>query len=300
MSKGSKKKGLGRGLGALLDNTDIQLSAEKEKVYEIDINEISPQDDQPRKHFDQEKLLELADSIKQDGILQPIILHQVGPGNYQIVAGERRWRAARLAGLKHVPAIIRELNDETILRHALVENVQRQDLNAIEEAQAYQQLMDAYGLTQEALANAIGKSRSAIANTLRLNNLAKEVQAFIIQDDLSEGHGRALLILEDQDQQVAVAKTVIDNKMNVRQTESYARMLAGQKQAKEAKALTDQEIQYALSVKKVEEQLSKAVGSRVKLKDRNGRGKIEIAYKDLDELDRLLEVIVGPDLLEQN
>lgn len=300
MSKGSKKKGLGRGLGALLDNTDIQLSAEKEKVYEIDINEISPQDDQPRKHFDQEKLLELADSIKQDGILQPIILHQVGPGNYQIVAGERRWRAARLAGLKHVPAIIRELNDETMLRHALVENVQRQDLNAIEEAQAYQQLMDAYGLTQEALANAIGKSRSAIANTLRLNNLAKEVQAFIIQGDLSEGHGRALLILEDQDQQVAVAKTVIDKKMNVRQTESYARMLAGQKQAKEAKALTDQEIQYALSVKKVEEQLSKAVGSRVKLKDRNGRGKIEIAYKDLDELDRLLEVIVGPDLLEQN
>ncbi|MDO5016203.1 MAG: ParB/RepB/Spo0J family partition protein [Eubacteriales bacterium] len=295
MANTGKKKGLGRGLGALLENTDIRLEEEKEKVYNIDLNQISPQPDQPRKDFKEEKLLELAESIKQDGILQPLILRKEGPASYVIIAGERRWRAARLAGLTKVPAILREQDEEASLRQALVENIQRENLNAIELAQGYQQLMDNHELTQDELSEAIGKSRSAIANTLRLNKLTPEVQQMIIDGSLSEGHGRALLVLEDPEEQLKVAETVVQRKLNVRQTEAYARMLAGRHKGEGETETPAKDSQYALSIKTVEDKLSKAVGVKVRLKDKAGKGKIEIPYRNLDELDRLIEVLAGED-----
>lgn len=295
MANTGKKKGLGRGLGALLENTDIRLEEEKEKVYNIDLDQISPQPDQPRKDFKEEKLLELAESIKQDGILQPLILRKEGPANYVIIAGERRWRAARMAGLSKVPAILREQDDEASLRQALVENIQRENLNAIELAQGYQQLMDNHQLTQDDLSEAIGKSRSAIANTLRLNKLPEEVRQMIIDGSLSEGHGRAILVLEDPAEQVKLAETIVQQKLNVRQTEAYARLLAGRQKAGSEGKTGAKDSQYALSIKTVEEKLSKAVGTKVRLKDKAGKGKIEIPYRNLDELDRLIELLAGED-----
>lgn len=295
MANTGKKKGLGRGLGALLENTDIRLEEEKEKVYNIDLDQISPQPDQPRKDFKEEKLLELAESIKQDGILQPLILRKEGPANYVIIAGERRWRAARMAGLSKVPAILREQDDEASLRQALVENIQRENLNAIELAQGYQQLMDNHQLTQDDLSEAIGKSRSAIANTLRLNKLPEEVRQMIIDGSLSEGHGRAILVLEDPAEQVKLAETIVQQKLNVRQTEAYARLLAGRQKAGSEGKTGAKDSQYALSIKTVEEKLSKAVGAKVRLKDKAGKGKIEIPYRNLDELDRLIELLAGED-----
>lgn len=284
----AKKKGLGKGLGALLDASEIQLAKETEAVYDLDINDISPQAGQPRKLFDQEALQELADSIAQEGVLQPIIVRKISARNYSIIAGERRWRASRLAGKTTIPAIIRDVDELTQVRQALVENIQREDLNALEEAQAYQILLDRYDMTQEELASSLAKSRSAIANTLRLNNLEPEVQDLLSQAKLSEGQARALLGIKDPQQQVAAAQYVVDKAFNVRQTENYVRFLTADKTPK---AKSPQDIQHALSVKSVEDKISKNLGVKVKLKDRSGKGKIEIPYKNLDELDRLIELL---------
>lgn len=284
----AKKKGLGKGLGALLDASEIQLAKETEAVYDLDINDISPQAGQPRKLFDQAALQELADSIAQEGVLQPIIVRKISARNYSIIAGERRWRASRLAGKTTIPAIIRDVDELTQVRQALVENIQREDLNALEEAQAYQILLDRYDMTQEELASSLAKSRSAIANTLRLNNLEPEVQNLLSQAKLSEGQARALLGIKDPQQQVAAAQYVVDKAFNVRQTENYVRFLTADKTPK---AKSPQDIQYALSVKSVEDKISKNLGVKVKLKDRSGKGKIEIPYKNLDELDRLIELL---------
>ncbi len=285
------RKGLGKGLGALFEQADVRMENEKEQVFEIDINDISPQEDQPRKHFDEESLLELANSIKENGVIQPIILYKKATKDYILVAGERRWRAARLAGLRKIPAIIRDFKDEELLRIALIENIQREDLNPIEEAVAYQQLIDRYQMTQEDLAQVLGKSRSAVANTLRLNNLAEIVRGYLIEGKLSEGHGRALLSIRDKEVQAKIAETIIEKGLNVRQTEAYVRLFSAEKET--AAPPSNKEIQYALSVKEVEEKISKAIGVKIKLKDRAGKGKIEIPYKNLDELDRLIELLTG-------
>lgn len=285
-----RKKGLGKGLGALLEAKNITVEESNEKVYEIDLNDISPYSDQPRKSFDEEKLAELADSIQANGIIQPLILHKVGDRDYEIVAGERRWRAARMAGLKKVPAIIRELADEERLKQALIENIQREDLNPLEEAAAYQQLLEDYDLNQEELAETIGKSRSAIANTLRLNKLSPQVKQYVKDGKLSQGHARALLTIEDQEIQAKVAGTVIFRNLNVRQTENYVRLFQTKDHIADPEKTTKQ-VQYQLSVRKVEERLSKALGVKVQLKDKAGRGRIEIPYKNLDELDRLLALL---------
>ncbi len=284
----AKKKGLGKGLGALLDASEIQLAKEAEAVYELDINDISPQAGQPRKNFEQEALQELADSIAREGVLQPIIVRKISARNYSIIAGERRWRASRLAGKTTIPAIIREVDEVTQVRQALVENIQREDLNPLEEAQAYQILLDRYDMTQEELANSLAKSRSAIANTLRLNNLAAEVQDLLNQGKLSEGQARALLGIKELDKQVAAAQYVVEKGFNVRQTENYVRFLTADKTPK---AKSPEDIRYALSVKSVEDKISKNLGVKVKLRDRSGKGKIEIPYKNLDELDRLIELL---------
>lgn len=283
-----KKKGLGKGLGALLNASEIQLAKEAEAVYELDINDISPQAGQPRKIFEPEALQELADSIAQEGVLQPIIVRKIADRNYSIIAGERRWRASRLAGKTTIPAIIRDVDEVTQVRQALVENIQREDLNPLEEAQAYQILLDRYNMTQEDLANSLAKSRSAIANTLRLNNLAPDLQDLLAQEKLSEGQARALLALKDQSKQVAAGRYVVDKGLNVRQTEAYVRLLNADKSAN---GKSPKDLQYALSVKSVEDKISKHLGVKVKLKDRSGKGKIEIPYKNLDELDRLIELL---------
>ena len=286
----AKKKGLGKGLGALLNASEIQLSKEAEAVYELDINDISPQAGQPRKIFEPEALQELADSIAQEGVLQPIIVRKIADRNYSIIAGERRWRASRLAGKTTIPAIIRDVDEVTQVRQALVENIQREDLNPLEEAQAYQILLDRYNMTQEDLANSLAKSRSAIANTLRLNNLAPDLQDLLAQEKLSEGQARALLALKDQSKQVAAGQYVVEKGLNVRQTEAYVRLLNADRSSK---GKSPKDLQYALSVKSVEDKISKHLGVKVKLKDRAGKGKIEIPYKNLDELDRLIELLGG-------
>ena len=217
------KKGLGKGIGALIPDEGIP-EIQKDAVLELKINDISPNSDQPRKQFNQDALQELAESIKENGVIQPIIVAKRGTG-YRIVAGERRWRASRLAGLKVIPAIVRDLTDQQTMEQALIENIQRQDLNPLEEAFAMDNLMKEHGLTQEALAKKLGKSRPAIANTLRLLNIEESLQDFIRNGDLSAGHARALLAITDKEEQKKAADVVMIKELSVRETEEYVKKI---------------------------------------------------------------------------
>ena len=283
-----RAKGLGRGLSALLEGHELNLEAEKEAVYQIDIDDISPMENQPRKIFDDDKMQELTESIRENGIIQPIIVHKRGLNDYVLVAGERRWRAARMAGLREVPAIVRTLDKEKQLKQALIENIQRENLNPLEEATAYQQLLDEYGLTQEEVAKVLGKSRSAVANTLRLKRLPVEIQDFINSGSLSEGHARALLALPEAIQQIEAADHILDKGLNVRQTEEYIRLLLNPPTKNTAKPMDEQ---AEISVRDLELKLSRSLGTKVRLSDKNGKGLIKIPYKNLDELDRILELL---------
>ena len=284
-------KGLGKGLGALLSNEGIP-EASKDSVVELKINDISPNSDQPRKQFDEEALSELAASIKENGIIQPIIVAKRGSG-YRIVAGERRWRASRLAGLKVIPAIVRDLTDQQTMEQALIENIQRQDLNPLEEAFAMDNLMKEHGLTQEALAKKLGKSRPAIANTLRLMNIDESLQDFIRNGDLSAGHARALLAITDKEEQKKAADVVMIKEMSVRETEEYVKSILDPKPLKAKKTLS-KDSPVALSSKDIEHKLASHYGTKVKLKlkdEKKGNGSIVIEYYSYDDLDRLLEMM---------
>ena len=291
--KAAPKKALGRGLDAMLSSEGIPAS-KGDSVVELKINDISPNEGQPRKSFDDERLQELAASISESGVIQPIIVQKKN-GGYRIVAGERRWRAARLAGLTVIPAIVRDLSDRETLEQALIENLQREDLNPIEEANAMQNLLKAHKLTQEQLAKRLGKPRATIANTLRLVNLDESLQEFIRRGDLSEGHAKVLLGLKDKEEQRKAADVILAKEMNVRQAEIYVRKLIEAKENPEApKAVELPDERVTLSVNEVETKLKKQLGSRVKLKltDRNvGKGKIVIEYKDYDDLDRLISIL---------
>lgn len=281
-------KGLGKGLGALIQNIDIVSEEIKGSIVELKINDISPNADQPRKAFDQEKLEDLAASIRENGIIQPIIVCKAQQG-YKIVAGERRWRASRMAGLTVVPAIIRELTELQVLEHALIENIQRQDLNPLEEAYALDKLIKEHAMTQEKLATVVGRSRPAIANTLRLLNLPDEVKKFVMNEELTAGHARALLSLPDATAQIKAAEQVMHREMSVRDTEKLVKRLSSPvKPAKKIDPI------YTLSIKEVEQRLASSLGTRVRLKDKQGKGVIQISYFSNEDLDRLLE------LLEQN
>lgn len=280
------QKGLGRGLGALLSSEGIPES-DKDSVVNLKINDISPNVDQPRKAFNQEKLNELADSIKANGIIMPIIVRKEGTG-YKIVAGERRWRAARLAGLAVMPAIIRDLTDLQVMEQALIENIQRQDLNPIEESNALDRLIKEHHLTQEKISGIVGKSRPAITNSLRLLNLPEEIQDLVIRDDLSAGHARALLSLTDEPMQIRAAATIIEKQFSVRDTEKYVKYLLTPKKGKEVK-----DPQYLTSVKDFESKLGKYLGTKVRLKDRNRKGVISIEYYSYEDLDRLFDLITA-------
>lgn len=284
-------KGLGKGLGALLSVDGIP-ETQKDSVVELKINDISPNSDQPRKQFKEEALQELADSIKENGVIQPIIVSKRGTG-YRIVAGERRWRASRLAGLKVIPAIVRDLTDQQTMEQALIENIQRQDLNPLEEAFAMDNLMKEHGLTQEALAKKLGKSRPAIANTLRLINIDESLQDFVRNGDLSAGHARALLAITDKDEQKKAADVVMIKELSVRETEEYVKKILSEEKAPRktaAKASSAVEI----SIKDVEHKLASYYGTKVKLKMKDevkGKGTVVIEYYSYDDLDRLLEMM---------
>lgn len=289
-------KGLGKGLDALISSEGIPEDT-KDSVVELKINDISPNEGQPRKNFAEDALQELADSIKENGVIQPIIVQKKGSG-YRIVAGERRWRASRLAGLKVIPAIVRELTDQQTMEQALIENLQREDLNPLEEAYAMQNLLKTHKLSQEQLAKRLGKPRATIANTVRLINIDESLQDFIRNGDLSAGHAKALLSLKDPEDQRKAADVIIAKDMTVRQAEEYVKRYLYLLENPEVTTKPKKEVnsQFQLSTKEVEVKLKKALGSKVKLKVADmetGRGKIVIDYKNYEDLDRLIEVLGG-------
>ena len=290
----SKKQGLGKGLGALLSTDGIPENT-NDSVVELKINDISPNDGQPRKDFDEGALEELAESIKENGVIQPIIVQKKGSG-YRIVAGERRWRASRIAGLKVIPAIVRELTDQQTMEQALIENIQREDLNPIEEAMAMQNLLSTHKMTQEQLAKKLGKPRATIANTIRLMNIDESLIDFIRNGDLSAGHAKALLYLKDPEDQRKAADVIIAKDMTVRQAEEYVKKyewaMTHQNEGRKDKKEIDPAV--ALSTKEVETSLKKKFGSRVKIKltdSDTGKGKLVIDYKNYDDLNRILDII---------
>jgi ParB family chromosome partitioning protein len=273
------RRGLGKGLGALISIEDTDESG----IRQIRVNDIEPNTDQPRKNFDDEKISQLAESIKKHGVVQPIIVRKEGD-IYRIVAGERRWRACRMAGLSVIPAMIRELSDRQGMEIALIENLQREDLNPIEEAEAYQRLIEEYDMTQEEISDIIGKSRPAIANSLRLLNLDGNIRDYLITGEITSGHARALLALEDRGVQAKAAEEIISKGINVRDTEKLVKRLLSNKKATKKKYKMNAEIQ------EIEERLKSIFGTKVRIMDNNRKGKIVIEYYSYEELDRILEM----------
>ena len=291
----SKKFGLGKGLNALIPEDTIlsTLDTKLEKTDDgekgsilIDINLIKSNEEQPRKSFDDEKIMELAESIRSNGIIQPLVLKKVDD-EYIIVAGERRWRAAKTIGLKEVPAIIMNLTEKQILEISLIENIQREDLNSIEEALAYKKLINDFNLTQEELSKRIGKSRVAITNTLRLLNLSEDVQQYIIEGVISEGHGRALLGITDSKVQCELAQSVIDDKLSVRELELLIRKLKTSPTRSKSKSSNEVNPYY----KDLTYKLENYFGTKVNITNKNNKGKIEIEYYSEEDLQRILEII---------
>ncbi|WP_446898158.1 ParB/RepB/Spo0J family partition protein [Clostridium sp. LBM24168] len=283
-----KKSGLGRGLEALIPEDILDSNVSSENIKKIKIVSIIPNGEQPRKKFDENKIIQLSQSIKEHGIIQPLILKKYGD-KYIIVAGERRWRAAKLANLEEVPAIIMDLSDSDILEVSLIENIQRQDLNPIEEAIAYKKLIDDFGLKQDELANKIGKSRTAVTNCMRLLNLDNRVQKYIIDGLITEGHGRALLSLEDNNLQYKLADNIIKNGLTVRQIEKYIKNI----NSEEKDNFNDKNVEkFNLYYKDIQEKLEYLFGTKVKLNNnRNNRGKIEIEYYSQDDLKRIMDIL---------
>lgn len=285
-AKSPKRKSLGRGLGALLgadEDFDLDLSPEnKGGTVSVDIELLYPSQYQPRKEFDKEALNSLVASVKEKGVLQPLLVRKQGD-KYEIIAGERRWRASKLAGLKNVPIIEKELTDQEVLEVALVENLLRENLSAIEEAEGFQRLMNEFSHTQEALSQIVGKSRSHVANTVRLLTLPEEVKGLIKENKLSAGHARALVGLENA---AALAKKVIEKDLNVRQVEE---LVAKQKQPK-AKPAKNKEL--ASDIKDIEQELKSWLGLKLNIiPGKNGSGKVVLAYNSAAELDMIIDVL---------
>ncbi|WP_346917263.1 ParB/RepB/Spo0J family partition protein [Clostridium sp.] len=285
-----KKTGvLGKGLSSLIPENDFQ-DSNNEQVISIDINLIKPNKDQPRKHFDNEKLIELANSIKEHGIIQPVIVRKENQV-YVIIAGERRWRAAKLLTLKELPVIIKDLSDVEVVQISLIENIIREDLNPIEEATAYKKLLNDFNLTQEEISKQVSKSRSAIANSLRLLNLDERIQGYLIEGVLSEGHGRTILALENKDDQYIVAQKVIDENLNVRQTELLVRnyyISDDNNKYKRVNNKSENDIYY----KDIKSKLENHFNTKVSISNNSkNKGKIEIEYYSPEDLQRIIEIL---------
>ena len=277
---------LGRGLDSLFDDSAPLPQEEGDSVTSIKITLIDPNKNQPRRSFDKEKLAALAQSVKEHGVIQPIVLTKNGD-RYKIVAGERRWRAAKKAGLKEIPAVIREYTEQEIAQIALIENLQRENLNPIEEALGYQTLINKYDMTQEAVSNTLGKSRSAIANSIRLLSLDEGVQSRLIAGEISSGHARALLSIDDPEIRTAVLLSITEKGLNVRQTEALAKQLS-KGRAKKPKLINDE---TKAALESVENSLAEYLGTKVRLIHSPKRGKIEIEYYGNEDLERILDLI---------
>ena len=297
----ARKSGWGKGLDSLITGGKDAVKEEPkviEKVVEkivekpaeikLRISEIEPNRNQPRKDFNEDTLEELADSIRVYGVLQPLLV-QKEEGHYRIIAGERRWRAAKKAGLKEVPAIIKDYTSQQVIEISLIENIQREDLNPIEEAMAYKRLLDEFDLKQDEVAERVSKSRVVITNSIRLLKLDERVQNMLIQDMLSAGHGRALLPIEDKEEQYALALRIVDEKLSVRETEKIVKGILNPKKKKEAVGFSESE---ELAYQNMQERMRQILGSKVSIhkKDKN-KGRIEIEYYSSDELERLMELI---------
>ena len=281
-----KKLALGKGLSALIPNESFNTD-NNNSTLSISINKIKSDKAQPRKSFDSEKIAELTESIKTHGIIQPLILRKIDNDQYIIVAGERRWRAAKIAGLKEVPSIIMDLTESEILEISLIENIQRQDLNPIEEAIAYKKLIDDFKMTHEELSKRIGKSRTSITNTMRLINLDDRVQQYIIEGVISEGHGRALLGIKDFEIQYELAQQVIDEKLSVRELEKIIRRIIEPNNRNTNSSKQELNPYY----KEIKNQLQNYFGTKVNISNKNNKGKIEIEYYSEDDLQRILDII---------
>lgn len=284
------KKGLGKGLGALLTaESVVETTTETEKdVKKIKITQIEPNKGQPRTEFDEEKLAALADSIAEYGVLQPIVVKLNQNGFYTIIAGERRWRAARMAKLKEIPAVIKDYDEKSEKEVALIENLQRENLNAVEEAAGIRELMEVYGLTQEEVAKKIGKSRSAVANSVRLLNLPDPVKKAIKEEIISMGHARAILGLTDEKTMIVVLEKIIGEDFSVRQTEAYIKSLQNVKKEKKVSKEEEELIRY---IKSLEENISSELGTKVKIIHKKIKGKIEIPYSSTEDFERIIKLI---------
>ncbi len=288
------KKGLGKGLGALFENDnpkDVFGTAPEENVSDnvvmLKISKVEPNKEQPRKVFDEEKLEILAESIKIHGVIQPIIVKEAKSGYYQIIAGERRWRASRMAGLKEIPAIIRTYDEMASMEIALIENLQREDLNPIEEALGYKSLLDVFSLTQEKVSQRVGKSRSAVANSLRLLSLNAEIQKMLSDGLISGGHARAILQVPEE-KQVEFAKKIAELGLSVRQAEKIARSM---QEEKPEKTKPIRNIALEMQIKEIQTRLSSVLGTKVKITNGDKKGKIEIEYYGNDDFERLLTLL---------
>lgn len=293
------KRGLGKGLGTLIPEAQKTEGTEEKTVVKeiiketdkIDINKIEPNSNQPRKVFNEDALQELADSIRQHGLIEPLIVQVGSKGFYQIIAGERRWRAAKIAGLKEIPVIIKEYTDQQVMEIALIENIQREDLNPIEEAEAYQRLISEYHLKQDEVAERVSKSRVAVTNTLRLLKLDERVRNMLIEDKIKSGHARALLAIEDGDRQYETAVQIFDQKLSVRETEKLIKKMDEPVKKKEE---VKDDAQMNLLYQDLEEKLKTSMGTKVNINRKaDGKGKIEIEYYSSDELDRLVNILMS-------
>lgn len=290
------RKGLGKGIDAMIsgDNTKTK-QVVKEVVKEvdtIDINKIEPNNNQPRKNFNEDKIHELAESIKQHGLIEPLIVQKGKKGFYTIIAGERRWRAAREAGVKEIPVVVKDYSDQQVMEIALIENIQREDLNAIEEAEAYDRLIRDFNLKQDEVAERVSKSRVAITNSLRLLKLDERVREMIIEDKIKSGHARALLGVSDGDEQYKLAVMIFDNSMSVRETEKMVKKYLADKK-KPVKEVREKDTQTELIYKDYEEKLKSVIGTKVNINNKGkGKGKIEIEYFSADEFDRIMTMMM--------
>ena len=292
----AKKSGLGKGLDALIpagnkkapvkketEPVIIEKSVEKKGVETLKITEVEPNREQPRKKFNEDALLELSDSIKQYGVIQPLIVQKKGD-HYEIIAGERRWRAAKMAGIKEIPVIIKDYSDQQVMEISLIENIQREDLNPIEEAMAYKNLMEEFHLKQDEIAEKVSKSRTAVTNSMRLLKLDKRVQQMMIDDMISAGHARTLITIEDPDVQYNIATKIFDEKLSVRETEKMVKLLQ-KPEVKKEKAEKVNSFIY----KDIEEKIKAILGTKVTVDHRsNNKGRISIEYYSNDELERIL------------
>ncbi|GFI26305.1 stage 0 sporulation protein J [Lachnospiraceae bacterium] len=287
VKKGGLGKGLGKGIG--IDSLIPPEKAKSKDAVMIDIQKVEPNREQPRKNFDEDSLLELSDSIKQFGILQPLLVQDKND-YYEIIAGERRWRAAKLADLKEVPVIVKKLTDQEIVEISLIENIQREDLNPIEEAIAYKRLLDEFHLKQDEVAERVSKSRTAVTNSMRLLKLSDQVQQMVIDDLLTTGHARALLGIEDKDKQYALAQKIFDEKLSVRETEKLVKKMQNEKKETPAKE-TPIDPKMDIIYQDLEEKMKDIMGTKVSIRRKDAKkGTIEIEYYSPEELDRIMDL----------